>query len=67
MFTIITVVVLALIATFAVLCRYAPRGEESSEGFQPTEGTVSQEAAEVPSWLNLAFRRIGFAKTKTRD
>ncbi len=66
MFTIITIIVLALVATFAVLCRYAPRGEENAEGFHP-EGAAAREAQEVPSGLHLWFRRIGFAKTKTRD
>ncbi len=67
MFTIITIVVLALVASFAVLCLYAPRGEENSEGFQPAKGVVVQNRHEDPKWLNLVFRRIGFAKTKTRD
>ena len=66
MFTIITIIVVALVATFAVLCRYAPRGEENAEGFHP-EKAAAREAQEVPSWLHLLFRRIGFAKTKTRD
>jgi hypothetical protein len=60
MFTYLTIAVLALVATFAVLCRYAPRGEEHPDGFHPLKDVPVRSLHEESKLMHLVFRVVSF-------